>query len=137
MNSSYFEVRFRLEAAPPIWPNQFVILSAFATTGEQWTANHNRRADQRLAEKLDRLNIWRIRVIGYSPITQHAEPSWAFSMSFDEACDLGLQFRQDALYIIDADQMDVSYCDHRRERVLVGSFRSRVDKFRSSDVTNA
>jgi len=65
-------------------------------------------------------------VTGYSPTTMHAEPGWAVQLPFDVACDLGRMFLQDAIYVIDVDQLFVSYCDDRREKVFVGEFLRRL-----------
>ena len=59
------------------------------------------------------------RVTGRSPTGDHAEPSWAAELPFDEACDLGLKFKQTAIYHVCDDQLSVSYCDQRRKFVPV------------------
>jgi hypothetical protein len=68
-----------------------------------------------------------VRITGFSPHSGHAEPGWAAEIPFDEACNIGLRFRQDALYHILDDDLSVSYCDGRRQRIPVGSFRERVE----------
>jgi hypothetical protein len=127
MHPAYFDTRFRIDAMPEQWPAQFVILSAWATTGQSWTQQANEAADRQLAHQLAERGLWNLRITGYSPVTGHAEPSWAFPMALSEACDLGQQFRQDALYYVEADQLSVTHCDHRRSLVPVGSFRQRLD----------
>ncbi len=127
MHPAYFDTRFRVERSPADWPEQFVILSAWATTGQQWTQEQNEAADGRLAQWLAHRGLWHHRITGYSPITGHSEPSWAFPLSLDEACDLGLQFQQDALYVVDGDTLFVTHCDERRALLYVGSFRQRLD----------
>lgn len=64
------------------------------------------------------------RLTGYSPTTVHAEPGWAVEMPWDEACDLGLRFKQDAIYSVRGDELTVTFCDHRRGLVPVGAFRN-------------
>ncbi|MDZ7778503.1 MAG: DUF3293 domain-containing protein [Gemmatimonadota bacterium] len=130
VHPAYFETRFRMPApGHHEWPAEFVILSAHATTGESWPADVSERADRRLENELrvrmGEEGLW--RVTGYSPTTGHAEPSWAAQLPFDEACDLGLRFRQDALYLVRGDTLYVSHCDERRAPVRVGSFRARLD----------
>lgn len=127
MHAAYFDTRFRVNVMPRDWPAQFVILSAWATTGQSWTREKNEAADRRLAELLAARGIWHQRITGYSPFTGHTEPSWAFPMPLDEACDLGWRFEQDALYYIEADQLSVTHCDHHRFLVPVGPFRQRVE----------
>ena len=126
MHPAYFETRFRVEAMPGDWPASFVILSAWATTGQSWTAQANESADRRLAQRLAQRGLWRLRITGYSPTTGHAEPGWAFTMGLEEACDLGQRFQQDALYWVDHDRLSVTHCDHRRGLLPIGPFRQRL-----------
>lgn len=127
MHPAYFDTRFRVESLPETWPEQFVILAAWATTGQQWTRAQNEAADGELAQWLARHRLWHHRITGYSPLTGHAEPSWACLLSLDEACDLGLQFQQDALYFVAGDELYVTHCDARRSLQYVSSFRQRLD----------
>lgn len=130
MHPAYFDTRFRVDTLPDDWPTRFVILSAWATTGQTWTRQANEMADHQLGQLLADGGRWHLRITGYSPFTGHAEPSWAFPMSLEEACDLGQRFRQDALYHVDGDQLSVTHCDHRRSLVPMGSFRQRLDVIR-------
>lgn len=127
MNPVYFETRFRLDAHPPRWPDGFVIITAYATTGQSWAAAVNVAADRRLAEQIDRRACWRWRVTGYSPTTGHAEPGWAVAMAWEEACDLGRAFHQDAIYYVESDTLFVTRCDSGRRLIAVGPFRERLD----------
>lgn len=126
MNPVYFETHFRTPHPVTPWPAEFVIISAFATTGEFWTSRQNEDADRRLASQLSALGVWVERVTGYSPTTGHAEPGWAAELAIEEACDIGLHFRQDAIYHVKNDRLSVTYCDSRRELLHVDSFRSRL-----------
>ena len=79
----YFGTHFRVPASVPDWPPEFVIVTAYATTGERWTAAENEAADRRLTEELRLLGVWTARITGYSPQTGHAEPGWAAVLAFD------------------------------------------------------
>lgn len=46
--------------------------------------------------------------------------------SWDEGCEIGERFKQDAIYYVSADELLVSYCDERRELVYLGEFSGRV-----------
>ena len=127
MNPAYFETRFRTTPPTAGWPAEFVIISAFATTGESWTSQENEDADCRLASELMANGVWMHRVTGYSPATGHAEPSWAAEVPLDEARALGLRFRQDAIYHVKDDLLSVTHCNAQSELVHVDSFRSRLD----------
>lgn len=127
MNPVYFETRFRLDGPPPSWPAAFVIITAYATTGQSWAASVNKAADRRLAEQLDRRSLWRWRVTGYSPTTGHAEPGWAVALAWRDGCDLGREFHQDAIYAVDSDTLFVTHCDSGRRLIPIGPFRERLD----------
>lgn len=128
MIPEYFETCFRLTAAAAgeAWPREFGIVSAYATTGERWSDERNQAADRELEAELERQGIQRRRLIGFSPTTEHAEPSWAVELSFDATCDLGLRFRQDAIYYVRNERLNLSYCDDRRGLIEVGLFRERL-----------
>ena len=129
MHPAYFETRFRTLTSVPSWPDEFVIVTARAPTGESWSDEENERADRRLEQVLrgEFRVAWRQRITGYSPVSGHAEPGWAVVLPFDDACDLGRRFLQDAIYWVRGDELSVSFCDHRRALVWVASFRERLD----------
>ena len=126
MIPAYFETHFRTDSPVDSWPDQFAIITGFATTGESWSDDRNHSADQRLLAQLTSAGHQPIRITGFSPLTHHSEPSWAIPMNWPAACDLGLEFLQDAVYWVDKDSLFITYCDHRRALVRVGSFRSRL-----------
>lgn len=126
--SFYFETRFRLGAADPAWPDTFAIVSAYATTGERWTERENESADQELAADIQMRSVWHCRLVAYSPTSGHTEPSWAIQLAFDEACDLGLAYKQDAIYWVERGQLFVSKCEpSARVRVGVNTFEARIE----------
>jgi hypothetical protein len=127
LHPAYFETRFRCDGPLPIWPTRFAIISAHATTGERWDAAREVTADAALHAALLARGAWMTRVTGYSPTTEHAEPSWAAAIPFDAACDLGATFHQDAIYWVDGDTLGVSRCTGDRTIVPVGAFRARID----------
>ncbi len=140
MHPEYFKTRFRVERDVSAWPEGFAIISAFATTGQQWTDAENDAADRRLENELRYAGIWYARITGFSPETGHAEPSWAVEMGFQEACGIGERYRQDAIYYVEGDALYVSYCNAHRALIPVDSFRSRIDKpdtngIRTKDIT--
>lgn len=126
MHRAYFETYFDPHGFLEEWPTQFAIVTAWATTGTLRTQAANEAANRDLEAVLQRRTIWRQLVTGYSLTTQHAEPGWAIGLPFDDACDLGLMYLQDAIYFVDADRLYVTHCDERREKLYVGKFRSRL-----------
>jgi len=127
MNPTYFETRFRLGELVLSWPDEFVIISAYATTGQNWTASENEEADHRLATELRRSRRWLARVVGYSPTSGHAEPSWAVELPLQEGRALGARYRQDAIYLVKAGLLLVTSCDASGKVILVGAFRERIE----------
>ena len=129
IHPAYFETRFISRDGVDGWPAQFVIITAYATTGETWTDEQNEAADQALEAELRVSGRWLRRVTGYSPTTQHSEPGWAVDLDWEKACDVGMRFLQDAIYVISGDALAVTYCDGRRALVPVGAFLERLTPF--------
>lgn len=127
MHPEYFAVRFRTEAEVGDWPDEFAVITAYATTGQTWTDEENEEADRELRHRLGSLSSFVRRVTGYSATTGHAEPGWAVGISFEGACDLALEFKQDAIYFVRHDELCVSLCDARRALHSVGRFSDRLD----------
>ena len=88
LHPAYFHVRFHTEAAQEHWPEQFVIITAYATTGETWSPERNTEADQRLHAELRRRGCTPLRITGYDPHSGHAEPgsSSGSGMNGYESC---------------------------------------------------
>jgi hypothetical protein len=126
MHPAYFETAFRVGTPTPAWPEVFAIITAYATTGECWSAEVNEAADERLRADLSVRGVLIGRVTGFSPATGHAEPGWAAALDWVAACDIGLAYRQDAVFIVQGDQLSVTFCDARRALVPVGPFRERL-----------
>lgn len=128
---AYARTLFRSDAGPEEWPERFVILSAFATTGEQWPEERNEAADRALEATLRERSAWVVRVVGFSPDTDHAEPSWAAVVDRAEALRLGREFLQDALYVVTGDTLEVVACADGHA-APVGRFRERVVRGRGA-----
>jgi len=126
MHPAYPKTRFISPDGMEGWPAQFVIITAYATTGETWTDEENEAADKALEAELRTRGSWMRRVTGRSPTTRHREPGWAIAMDWGEACDVGLRFLQDAIFVISGDALAVTHCDERRELLSVGSFLERL-----------
>ncbi|TAM09393.1 MAG: DUF3293 domain-containing protein [Nevskiaceae bacterium] len=127
MPADYAQTRFFTSDLVAAWPSQFAIITACATTGETWTAARNAAADEALEAVLRQKGCEITRITGYSPVTLHAEPGWAVALGFDTACELGLCFRQDAIYYVVDGTLYVSHCDApRRCLIPIGPFFPRL-----------
>ena len=125
MHPAYFETHFRQEGSWDDWPSEFAIITAYATTGDNWTKAENQAADRALETELRQRAQWVRRLTGYSPTTGHSEPGWAVDIDFKLASKIGGEFRQDAIYYVTEDKLEVSHCAPPRLE-KVGDFRSRV-----------
>ena len=123
----YYQTRFLPNGLPMPLPGTFAIITACATTGETWTDSENAAANAALRADLEMSDRLLGSLTGYSPVTGHAKPGFAASLPFEEACDLGLQFKQDDNYYVDTGILHVSYCDQRRRLEPVGTFLERLD----------
>ena len=127
MTPAYFDTRFKIGLPLSELPESFAIITAHATTGEVWTAEDNHAANEALRAELERKGKLLGTITGYSPITQHAEPGYAAALEFDEACNIGVWFKQDAIYYVSSSTLFVSYCDHRRSLKPITQFSKRAD----------
>ena len=126
MNPIYLETHFKRggENDPTFnelesLPSEFAIITAYATTGEHWSDARNNEADKQLKTYLDSQFSCVKRITGYSPSTGHAEPGWLVNCSFAQGCDIGLSFKQDAIYWGETGQLFVSYCGVQRSKVYL------------------
>jgi len=126
VNAVYFATHFLIEEPVADWPAEFAIITAYATTGEDWTPERNTTADEALAMRLHESKLWHRRITGYSPTTGHTEPGWTANLSVEAACKLGQEFRQDAIYYVRGDLLFVTQCQPPSSLELVGKFAERV-----------
>jgi hypothetical protein len=126
MHPAYFATVFIAPETIENYPDEFAIVTAYATTGESWAESENRGADERFAAILEGEGVWAKRIIGSSPDLQHQEPGWAAEVDMSRARELGAQFKQDAIYWVSGDLLFVTECAPEAKLELVGEFRRRV-----------
>ena len=122
---AYALTQFKVEAQPAAWPQAFVIITAWATTGENWTLERNQTADAALKLRLDRLGVWMHRITGQTPDGTHAEPGWAVTVDLTQGRQLGREFLQDAIYEVSGGVLWVVSCHDERAATL-GPFAERI-----------
>jgi hypothetical protein len=125
LHPAYFAVRFRV-AAVTAWPEQFAIVTAYATTGEQWTEEQNTQANAALLQRIEALGVWHVPITGYDPATGHAEPGWAIAGPLALGLQLGRAHRQDAIFAVQDGCLSVHACGSGAHADL-GRFLDRVD----------
>jgi Protein of unknown function (DUF3293) len=127
MHEAYAQTHFRVDNLPERWPERFIIITAWATTGQQWSPSANAAADRRLEAVLAGIGAWHWRITGYSPQTGHAEPGWAVELDLEAGLMLGREFVQHALYEVVDDLLRVWLCEGAQPAgQLLGRFASRV-----------
>jgi hypothetical protein len=126
LHPAYFAVRFRTGTHVAEWPTSFAIITAYATTGETWTEARNREADGRLHAELFTRGLRPIRITGFDPDTQHAEPGWAVELPQAEALEMGRRYLQDAIFHVVGDELSVCSCAPEGRCAAVGSFTDRL-----------
>jgi len=124
-HSAYFKVRFRGPWRDRSHPEEFAIITAYATTGENWSEERNEAADLELENELRETGSWMRRLTGYDPATGHAEPGWAVELGFEAACDLGRRFQQDAIFWVSGNQVCVAKCASDLQSAGLGLFSDR------------
>lgn len=122
---AYSQTRFSVQTQLTEWPDQFAIITAWATTGQVWTADRNQEADERLRQTILTSGEWHHRIVGSAPDGQHSEPGWAVATSRSEAKQLGVVFSQDAVYYVSGGDLSVLGCNDDRCAPL-GSFIDRL-----------
>ena len=112
----YAQTVFTYEALPAGWPAHFWIITAYPPTGEK--APSPARLAELDAELVDALRAEGVTaphlVTGGSPDGKHAEPGWAAALSTEAALRLGRQFRQVAVFRVEAGRLAVVDCETGR-----------------------
>ena len=129
LHPAYFETYFHHTESWSDMPDEFAIITAFATTGEQWSEAENTAADDALRHNLEQRDVWLRRLTGYSPTSGHEEPGWAVTVDPETACEIGRQFRQDAIYFVKHGTLYVTRCQ-AVALVSVGLFAPRLHRSR-------
>jgi hypothetical protein len=124
---AYFNVRFRGPWPDRSHPDEFAIITAYATTGETWPDERNRAADLELENELRGTGCWMRRLTGHDPETGHAEPGWAVEIGFEEALAIGRRFKQDAIFWISANRVWVAKCASDLQSAASAPFSDRFE----------
>ena len=92
----------------------------------------NEARDTRLRRRLEAAELDHVRIVGRSPSGAHAEASWLVAGLPPVILELGRDFGQDAVYLVDADAdaLVLAPCDGGPREGL-GSFRARIHPARA------
>ncbi len=133
MQDVYRETRFRQDQAPEGWPERFVIITAWPPMGASWSEARIAAAEVHLSGSLADMDCWMHRLTGYSPKTGHAEPGWAVDIGPTHGVEVGRQFLQDAIFLVEDDLLWVVDCDDEAAMTCIGRFRERLDTVADTD----
>jgi hypothetical protein len=86
----------------------------------------NIAADQSLEAELRSLDVWRLRITGYSPDSGHSEPGWAVELPIEEGRKIGRRFEQDAIFVIRANALGYASCRGGKKVTWFGAFQERL-----------
>jgi hypothetical protein len=127
MNEEYLNTFFRITDGPSVWPADFVIVTAFNPDGVLTTADRNQSLDSNLAVHLQQLGLHFWRVTGGSPDFTHAEPGYAIETELKMGIDIGIQFRQVAVFWISRGDLFLVEC-FSRQQTPMGKWLSRIER---------
>jgi hypothetical protein len=125
MEPDYFDTHFKAYPLGTIWPASFAIITAYQTTGEQWSDTRNDTANKELEQKLLHLGCSLIPITGYSHKTQYGEPGFAIQISLQDALKIGADYKQDAIYYVEHGTLQVHSCV-KPESATVDTFTNRL-----------
>lgn len=92
------------------WPERFVIITA-CNPRSGGDRGSDAKAHAALRKTLSRLGCWKHRVDGASPDWQHREIGFAAAgLDLEKALELGRQFEQNAIFVVEANQLRVVGC---------------------------
>lgn len=123
--AAYFDTCFELEGAIDDLPSSYTVITAFATTGENWSDQKNAEADESLRAALSNVGLQIWRITGYSPTTDHAEPGWAIDLPLNDAIEIGRRYLQHAIYRVEKGTLFVVLCEDKRQ-VRIGEMAERL-----------
>lgn len=120
----YFSTLFEIPVKPRNYPSQFAIITAYNPLNRQLSLKENIANNKILEKELRDKYKWIYQINGFDKDTDHKENGFMFDVeSFDQACDLGEKYSQDAIYFVKDDMLFVSKCNKKnRQLTKVGQF---------------
>lgn len=126
MNPEYLNTYFKIpHQRDQDLPGEFIIVTAFNPDGQNHSIESNQKFDADLAAQLQKKSLPSWRVIGGSHDFVHAEPSYAIETSLDAGIEIGIRFRQKAVFWINNGNLYLVDCSSH-ERILMGEWTMRV-----------
>lgn len=125
MKSEFLNTYFRIPEKPLHLPKEFVIITAFNPRGVVHKSVENNEFDAALAAYLQEHALPHWRVIGGSHDFVHAEPGYGVETDLNQGIELGVLFRQEAVFYVRGDNLFLVDCSTHQQTFL-GGFRPRI-----------
>ncbi|WP_108944511.1 DUF3293 domain-containing protein [Shewanella halifaxensis] len=106
----------------------FAIITAYNPKGQVLSACQNGLLDRKLQNEINSLGLPYRAMIGTSQDRTYMEKSWAVAIDKAGAIRLGCLFNQNAIYYVEADNLQLVPCLMAKEETLLGAFSPRVNR---------
>lgn len=128
MNPEYANTYFKIpDRRDDDLPSEFIIVTAFNPDGQNCAAELNQSHDSDLAALIQKKSLSSWRVIGGSRDFVHAEPGYAIEANLDAGIEIGVQFRQEAIFWINHGNLFLVDCS-LRQKTAMGEWKLRIIK---------
>lgn len=108
-------------------PSEFIIVTAYNPDGRDCPAERNQVFDIDLEALIQRKFLSSWRVIGGSRDFVHAEPGYAIETNLEIGIEIGIQFRQKAIFWVNHDDLYLIDCNSRQQ-IPIGAWSLRVSE---------
>ena len=125
MNPAYFDTVFLVDPAFSDPPDRFAVITAHNPKDHLLEENENRRLLEKLKESLLDSDKSFFPVTGSSPDRTHQEAGFGISCTLQEALCIGRHFKQNAIYWIERENLQVIECSSGKAQDL-GSWKERL-----------
>ncbi len=125
MKEEYHTTRFRTSLLANEIPDHFFIITAWNPQGTVASPSENEMANAALLKNITAQRWSHFPITGHCQ--DHAEDGFGVICLKKEAIQLGLTFRQDAIYEISANQVILVDCQQKEDEVVIGSWSELLD----------
>ena len=126
MNPEYLNTYFKIpQQRAGDLPSEFFIVTAFNPDGRDHAKELNQSFDLDLAALIQNKSLSSWRVIGGSHDFAHAESGYAIAANLEVGIEMGIHFRQEAIFWINNGKLYLVDCSSRQQMPM-GEWKLRV-----------
>ncbi len=103
-------------------------MTVWNPNGGRIPAEENAVRTKRFSEELQERGLEHFPVTGFDPESDHSEPGFGILCGREEAVELGREWGQEAVFVIQNDEMVLVSCAGDEEPEALGSFTSRIQE---------